>query len=266
MNARASKRSSRRNTRAVKELGFIVERIRAPNPVILDDKQFERVVKLTGFGPDVRWALDRILHAVRNFRLEVHHKPLSDIKRILGSASKHNIDLRRELGELCGYPYQIELAAPGFDLELLKRTLNALSEWERYSRQMLERITSVQLNALINISLVHKLAVIIKLQTGKDVSRSSNRDEVNLRKFLEDMLSLSYPPEIIEPERSGLISAIRETMPRLRVDPAYQKLHPDIADDDPAVDEVFRRMGDDAIARSRVPKRGGSKIRRSKKF
>jgi hypothetical protein len=116
------------------------------------------------------------------------------------------------------------------------------------------------MNALINIGLVYKLAVIIKLQTGKDVSRSSKRDGDNLRKFIEDMLFLSYPPEIPAPER-GLKSAIRETMPRLRADPAYQKLHPDIADDDPAVDEVFRRMGDDAVARSRIPKRRGPKAR-----
>src|SRR5262245_14162850 len=125
MNARLSNRFSRRNKRAAKEL-FIVDRIRGPNPAILDDKQFKHVMKLTEFGPEVRWALDRILHATRIFRLEAHQKPLSDIKRILKSSSKHNIDLQRGLRELCGYPYQIELAAPGFDLELLKRTLSTL--------------------------------------------------------------------------------------------------------------------------------------------
>jgi hypothetical protein len=130
MNARLSNGSSRRNKRAAKELGFIVDRIRGPNPAILDDKQFERAMKLTGFGPDVRWALDRILHATRNFRLEAHHKPLSDIKRILRSASKHNIDFRRGLGKLSDYPYQIELAAPNLiDLELFERTCRTLIEW-----------------------------------------------------------------------------------------------------------------------------------------
>src|SRR5262245_23943791 len=119
MNARLANRLSRRNKRAPKELGSIVDRIREPNPAILDDKQFGRVMKLTGFGPDVRWALDRILHAMRHFRLEAHHKPLSDIKRILKSTSKHNLNLLSELGDLCGYPYQIELAAPGFDAGLL---------------------------------------------------------------------------------------------------------------------------------------------------
>src|SRR5262245_17845813 len=166
MNARLSNRSSRRNKRAAKELGSIVDRIREPYTAILDDKQFERLVKLTGVGPDVRLALDSTLDVIRHFRLEAHYKPLSDIKRILESTSKQNADLRRELGELSRYPYQIELAAPGFDLELLKRTLSSLLEWERYSRQMLARIRGVQLSALINISLVHRLAVIIKLETG----------------------------------------------------------------------------------------------------